>query len=169
MGELVFFGDRMMRDFNAPTGPLKIADPGRGGYQQRITRKHMTSAELAGLNFNKALQRYSDITDTARRNLQSELSAMEQFRYLNMKLLAAVAVFLIKVPKPEPRDFRTRGFIDMIKAHQEDPELYIKYQEDFLRYVTLVTNYRTRHREIGESLTGDPIAPGEGERENEDA
>ena len=161
-------------------GAVTIGDIGVAKFHDKITKKQMTDVQIATSDLDKELRSYPDITEAGRMYWRDEMAGMEQIRYMNMKVLAAVLVYLNEIrgnliPEAFTNQRLEPFFEKLFKAKarktgegevigkketevetrnkEEDRTMkVIRYKEMFLRYARAVLLYRAEFQERVEAM-----------------
>jgi len=157
------FGNRRKKGFGGMGrgGPVTIGDVGLAKFHAKITKKDMTDVQIATSDLEKELRTYQEITEILRMDWRNEMAGMEQVRYMNMKVLAAVLVYIRQVGEDlNPRTFNDRTLEPYlarllptnIKSEEERKAITIKYKEELLRYARAIISYRISFKEGVEAM-----------------
>lgn len=171
---LALYGDRgKKKGAGVGRGGIAIGDIGVTKFHQRVTKKQMTDVQIAVTNLEKELRSYQDITEATRFQWKDEMSGMEQVRYMNMKVLAAVLVLLHQLRG----NLTPESFNDLVLAPylarllptslSAEDRAYrtLRFKETLLRYARAVLLYRADIQEQAQAIM--PAAATEDDEEDD--
>ena len=128
------------------------------GLHKHLTRKQRSPQEEAGIRLTKALGAYSETSVELRTRWKDELLGMPQLRTMNMDILAAALVLLLKVnAEVDPENLTPENFeatVDSVltKLVTDDVIIMQKHRESVFRYIRAVIDYRDRRKRELESI-----------------
>jgi len=101
------------------------------------------------------LEKFSNVTETLRRQLQEEVKAFPQFLNMNMAILALALVILFRINEEgdEVELDKIRQYLDLYidpeypPRDKEKAAIGLRKKEDVFRYIHLVIEYREHGKE----------------------
>ena len=125
-----------------PTGRDKTS---RVGYGQRVP---LTANDLAAIDLNKELAKYTRFSEVKRREVQNRYVNLAQLRYTNRKLFAITLDFMENNPQLTPDSFKDNNIkpylSNLIPANVSDTEkerLTRRYKAEMLIYYRVIFNH----------------------------